>query len=130
MYCHLELVVGVLHVDRALAARRGRLLTVTSLLALDQSQTGKWSPDPVSTNHSSPGRCSSGTGGTCRRPAACTASPRGCCRHPPPRLETEASVTNIFMRRVNIFSVTSHHNIYMTLLHFYSDSHLVVWKLS
>ena len=40
MYCHLELGVGVLHVDRALAARRGRLLTVTSLLALDQSQTG------------------------------------------------------------------------------------------
>ena len=38
-YCHLELGVGVLHVDWALAARRGSLLTVTGLLALDQSQT-------------------------------------------------------------------------------------------
>ena len=39
-YGHLELGVGVFHVDRALAARRGSLLTVTGLLALDQSQTG------------------------------------------------------------------------------------------
>ena len=39
-YRYLELGVGVLHVDRALAARRGSLLTVTGLLALDQSQTG------------------------------------------------------------------------------------------
>ena len=125
-YGHLELGVGVLHVDRALAARRGSLLTVTGLLALDQSQTSMWSRDPVSANHSSPGQCSSGTGGTCRRPAACTASPRGCCRHPPPRLETEASATNIFMQQVNIFSVTTFRWISSTLLFWFPPRSLEI----